>query len=261
MENAYCRFCAEPKSADKLLSLELDSNKRNEVVLKLAFLNAIYVDICSRDSLPKSVCFICFDSLNKAYDFLDRVKKSQDVLSSIFSTNDSSKYDLSDDDRGAFEDFLGGDAVPEDAPSIKQEHVSSDSRNTTNYSGDIKLEPKEELSESASLQNSSEIFEQALNVQDLLGAALNRSFSPNVQIVADYGNDISDCKILSWKQFSWLCSYCNTSFPDVDLLRAHAKTSHGKCSAFSCTDCTETMKKDDFNWFIKHIRKHKKNLK
>lgn len=261
MDNTYCRFCAEPKSADKLLSLELDSNKRNEVVLKLAFLNAIYVDIYSRDSLPKTVCFVCFDSLNKAYDFLDRVKKSQVVLSTIFSTNDSSKYDLSDDDRGAFDDFLGGDTVSEQAANVKQEHVSSECRNTTNYSGDIKLEPKEELSETTNQQNSSEIFEQALNVQDLLGVALNRSFSPNVQIVADYDNEINDRKISSWKQFSWLCSYCNTGFPDVDLLRAHAKTSHGKCSAFSCIDCAEPVKKDDFNWFIKHVRKHKKNLK
>lgn len=261
MENAYCRFCAEPKSADKLLSLELDPNKRNEVVLKLAFLNAIYVDICSRDSLPKTVCFICFDSLNKAYDFLNRVKKSQDVLSTFFSTNDCSKYDLSDDERGSFDDFLGSDTVPEHATNIKQETLPADSRNMTNYSAEIKLEPKEELSDTTGLQNSSEIFDQALNVQDLLGAALNRSFSPNIQIVADYGSEINDRKISSWKQYSWLCSFCNTGFPDVDLLRAHAKASHGKCSAFSCTDCSETVKKDDFNWYIKHVRKHKKNLK
>lgn len=260
METAYCRFCAEPKSVNKLLNLEKDCNKRNEVVLKLSFLNADYIDICSTDSLPKTVCVICFDYLNKTYDFLIRVKKSQDVLATIFCGNDSSKYDLSDDDGGAFEDFLGSDTVPEHASDIKQEDTPSDSRNT-GHDQEIKLEPKEELCETTGLQTTSEIFEQGLNVQDLLGAALNRSFSPNVQIVADYDNEIRDCKISSWKQFSWLCSFCNTEFPDVDLLRAHAKTSHGKCSAFSCTDCSESLRKDDFNWYIKHIRKHKKILK
>ncbi|CAB3241537.1 unnamed protein product [Arctia plantaginis] len=254
MENLYCRFCAEPKSSDKLLNLQNDEKKYDEILLKLAFVNAVYVNVSTSDMLPKTVCLICYDNLNKAYEFLDNVKKAQDVLTSLFSAVDESKCDLSDDDRmTVFDDFLCHDA----SPAIKLEEKSD---RVEEAEGDDKVEVKRELKEEPDLEEQTN-YDDTLNVQDILDAAMcTTPFTPNVTIYAKEISNLSKKVVKNWKDYPWMCAFCNIEFLNIDMLRSHCKVVHGKCSAFLCIDC-KVGRNEDFANFIKHVRKHQKSLR
>lgn len=256
-EKVYCRFCAELKSSEKLLNLDDDEKRNNEILLKLSFLSADYVVVSDRDSLPKTVCFVCYDSLNRAYEFLDKVKKSQEILTTIFTDADASKYDLSDDDRNAFDDLFAEEAIDDDSTDVKP--LISPPKDKLAVQIEVKDESKEE-SDPCSPQDSADNFDQTLNVNDIIDAAFSTRSTYNIQIYAKELTDLSKKAIKSWKNYPWLCAYCNIEFLDLDMLRSHAKVVHGKCSAFSCIDC-RTWKKDDFNGFIKHVRRHRKILR
>lgn len=255
METLYCRFCAEPKSSEKLLNLKNDAEKYEEIILKLAFVNAVYVNVSSDDMLPKTVCFICYNSLSKAYEFLDNMKRAQDVLSNIFTAAEESKCDLSDDDRmPAFDDYLCND----DSSAVKLEDTTPNKYSETSQI-DLRLEVKHELKEEPDLDEQS--YDSSLNVQAIIEAAMcNASFKSNVTIYAKELSDLSKKVVKSWKDYPWVCGYCNIEFLNIDMLRSHCKVVHGKCSAFMCIDC-KAGRKEDFTSFIKHVRKHRKNLR
>ncbi|KAF9414288.1 hypothetical protein HW555_007766 [Spodoptera exigua] len=251
MDNLYCRFCAELKSSEKLLNLQEDTQKHDEVILKLAFVNAVYVNVTNSDTLPKTICLVCYNNLNKAYDFLDSVKRAQDVLSNIFTNNEDNKCDMSDDDRCAgFDDFLCND----DSSTVKLEE------NKEPPQMDISLEVKHELKEEPDVDD--QAYDDSLNVQDILDAAIcNASFNSNVTIYAKDLSDLSKKVVKSWKDYPWVCGYCNIEFLNIAMLRSHCKVVHGKCSAFICIDCKARRRNEEFTSFIKHVRKHREILR
>lgn len=256
MENLYCRFCAEPKSSEKLLNLQDDTKKQDEIVSKLAFVNAVYVNVTSSDMLPKTVCLICYDNLNKAYDFLDSVKRAQDVLNNIFTVTDESKCDLSDDDRlTVFDDFLCND----DSSAMKTED-GKPNKFTDEAQIDVRVEVKREMKEEPDLDDQPS-YDDTINVQDILDAAMcNAPYTSNVTIYAKEIPDLSKKDVKTWKDYPWICGYCNIEFLNIDMLRSHCKVVHGKCSAFMCIDC-KVGRNEDFASFVKHVRKHRKSLR
>lgn len=246
IEISYCRFCAESKSTDKLLNLQTDCQKHEEVLLKLAFLNAVYVDVSDKNSLPKTACLICYESLNKAYEFLQSVKQAQDVLIGLFSTSEDNKCDLSDDDQNsAFDDFLSLN----ESVDIKLETIAQENESLVD-SVEVKVEPKEEV----------ETINPTLDVHEIIGAALQVPFDPEMTIYAKDVSDVGTKAIKSWSQYPWICSHCNIEFINIDMLRSHSKLVHGRCSALFCVDC-KIGRKDDFMAFVKHVRKHRKCLR
>ncbi|KAJ2938419.1 hypothetical protein O0L34_g13336 [Tuta absoluta] len=266
MENLYCRLCVEPKNFDGLLNLDCDETKCNEIHRKLSFLNAMYVNVLSHDNLPKNVCYGCYDSLNKAYDFLDKVKKAQDKLKHIlidyFPPDDSSKLDYTfDDDRAALDEFFG---ETHDIPDVKPEALPAKPKFESVDSGiEVKLEPKEEFSDPAtaihdSLRNVIQNSSENLSIQDILDSALCKTGPSNI-----YAKEVKEVnkKTKSWKEFLWLCAYCAIEFTDLDVLRSHSKVTHNKCAAFSCADCKTFTKSENLESFVKHVRKHRKGLR
>lgn len=298
-KNAYCRFCAEPKSSDKLLNLQTDGNKHGEVTYKLTFLNANYVNVSNQDSLPKTICFVCYDLLNKSYNFLNGVKRAQGILTSIFTTGEANNCDISDDDIG--DDFLNSD-VPEDLPDIKQElqtNIHDQSSSTSllfkrtkrkkhqnlnleevntdflspspetsiktelNHLNDSKTEPDFTLDVKTEPKDTKEFensYTNSLYVHELLDAALSNNFNSDVTIYAKEVSEFTKRDINTWADYPWVCLYCSIEFISQDMLSTHAKLVHGKCSAFYCIDC-KCGRKDDFVAFIKHVRKHRKVLR
>lgn len=198
LDNSYCRFCAELRSSEKLLNLQTDAIKQNEIVAKLALLNAIIIDISNRDSLPKTICFVCYDSLNKAYDFFEGVKRAQRVLSTLFTENERSKYEESDDE--IYNDSLCSDV--DEVPVKDEEKVSDDL---------VKQEPKEEKE----LDEYSNTF----NVDDILGAALCSAYPSNLTIYAKEVTDVVKKDGLTWAEYPWVCAFCSIEFISLDTLR------------------------------------------
>ncbi|PZC78086.1 hypothetical protein B5X24_HaOG202621 [Helicoverpa armigera] len=232
-----------------------DSERHDEIIVKLAFVNAVYVNVNSNDMLPKTVCFICYDNLNKAYEFLDNVKRAQDVLSKMFTSADENKCDLSDDDRmPGFDDFLCND----DSAAVKLEDEARNKYSETSEL-EISLHVKREMKEEPDIDD--QTYDDSLNVQDILDAAIcNASFNSNVTIYAKEVSDLSKKVVRSWKDYPWVCGYCNIEFLNIDMLRSHCKVVHGKCSAFMCIDC-KAGRNEDFTSFVKHVRKHRKTLR
>lgn len=250
--NTYCRFCAEQKSAEKMLNLLSDEKKLDEIVVKLNCLNAIYVELSNRDTLPKTICFVCYDSLNVAYNFLDRVMKAQEVLSNIFTVNE--KNDFSDDDRMiGFDEMLNTDA--EDTNTIKQE--ITEVKKQPESCLEVKKEPKDEIVEMETSQDSQ--CDQTVNVQYILDAAMC-----NVPLDGTlYAKEVkkgSKRSVSTWKEYPWLCAHCNIEFLDIVTLRLHSKMTHGKCNAYVCIDC-DKYSGGDFDFFIKHVKLHRKRLR
>ncbi|XP_013196758.2 gastrula zinc finger protein XlCGF26.1-like [Amyelois transitella] len=269
--NTYCRLCAEPKSPEKLLNLREDCLKHQEILLKLTFLNAHYVEINCDNILPKTVCFICYDSLNKAYDFLDKAKRAQNTLAVLFLNKNAAKYDdLSDDDRMVFDDFLSQEPAEDLNIEVKQEKISpkliKSASTALETVIEVKNEPKEEYPEQPNLsdilnENVTNNCEQTLDVQDIIEAAIcNIPMNSNVEIYAKDLPDLDKSVIKTWKDYPWLCALCNIEFLDLDTLRLHAKAVHGKCATFLCIDC-KVARKDKFTSFVKHVRKHWKSLR
>ncbi|XP_072937395.1 uncharacterized protein [Epargyreus clarus] len=74
-----------------------------------------------------------------------------------------------------------------------------------------------------------------------------------------YGVEIFDSKCFeTWRDYPWVCRYCNTKFPDQNVLRNHVKEVHGKCFGFKCVDCAKSC--ESFEGFVEHVRGHRPNL-
>ncbi|XP_026488755.2 gastrula zinc finger protein XlCGF26.1-like [Vanessa tameamea] len=258
-KNIYCRFCAEQKSAEKMLNLLKDTKKFDEILSKLNFLNALYVEVSNRDSLPKTMCFVCYDSLNMAYDFLDRVKKSQQVLLHMFP-EDTEKCDLSDDERMIGFDEMLNTEVSSDKNIIKQENLDEKTDLDKNSCIEVKKEPKDEIDASLDTSQESEIYDQTVNVQYILDAAMCNVPYPEETLYAKEVKDGSKRSVSNWKEYPWLCAHCNIEFLDIVTLRLHSKMTHSKCSAFVCIDC-DNYGNGDFDYFIKHVKLHRKRLR
>ncbi|CAG9133627.1 unnamed protein product [Plutella xylostella] len=285
MENydkMYCRLCAECKGPDKLLDLDKDREKCVEINKKLEHLNAVSVNVSNHDMLPKTVCYVCWDSLNKATEFLDRLLKAQSILSKLFPRKESSKQDNSDEDvTHTFDDIFSPQPHNDDEEvKIKEENIPliklkayNEAINAVNHANmsttlsnttSVKLEPKEESSDSPDSsedapQDSTDPY--GLNVQALLDAAMGDiPFTPNITLYAKELKVRSKKSIKKWKDYPWVCLHCNHEFPDVQILRVHCREVHNKCATFTCVHC-EMSKCYDYDSFVNHVRIHKKSLR
>ncbi|XP_039748354.1 gastrula zinc finger protein XlCGF26.1-like isoform X2 [Pararge aegeria] len=256
--NVHCRLCAEPKTSDKMLDISSDELKYEEVSKKLYFLNAVYVNVNKDNVLPKTICFVCYESLNKAYDFLDKVKRAQTILYNIYPLDDE-KCSSNDERPVTYDEASDAESGP-DLIKLEIPTVKNDLNNLhTELMIDkdtIKNEPKDEIDASQESHN----YDQTLNVQDLLDAAMCNVSYPEVTL---YAKEVSNAKkkaISSWKEYPWICLHCDIEFLDIVTLRLHSKLTHSKCSAFVCIDCNN-FGSGDFDYFIKHVKLHRKKLR
>lgn len=250
VKTGYCRFCAEPKSPDKMMDFSKDETQFNLILSKLDFLNAMYVDVSSKNNiLPKTLCFICYESFNKAYDFLTKVKDAQTILTNIFPINQN-EYDLSDDDNimGLDSSISYLNTVTEDS-DIKQEDQIE--KKPSDDSLEVKKEPKDELLP----------VNETLSVQCLLDAAFhNDNTYQNLPVYVNEELEVEPKVIIKWKEYPWICAHCNIEFLDIGTLRMHSKITHGKCNAYVCVDCKDCFGATDYEYFIEHVRWHRRKL-
>uniref|UniRef100_A0A1E1W8Z0 Protein krueppel n=1 Tax=Pectinophora gossypiella TaxID=13191 RepID=A0A1E1W8Z0_PECGO len=221
VDNNYCRLCAELKPSKKLLNLQTDDEKRREMIEKLTRVNAS-TDL-SEDILPKTVCFVCLFSLDRAFEFVVAIEQAQTVLNNIFIAQQTKKEV---EESCSDEDYYD---VPDD---VKVENL------------DVKQEEKEELETLKKLGIEYEARPQ------------EKKYSPK-----DLSLDtipLSQLK-LTWKDYSWTCSYCETQFATIDELRTHSIQYHDYCNAFRCTDCK--IRKLRLDSFLIHVKRHRKYLK
>lgn len=224
-EKAYCRLCAEMKPQNKLIDLQKDEDMQNVIVNKLTRLDC---PLDFRENLlPRTVCSTCADTLKRAYDFVVAIERAQLVLNDIILSH-----------------------------SIKKEVESSDSE-TLNYDG-----ADEKCDSSIDIKVESMPDETDLKPISLTAVSNPVKSSHKIEVKQDLSGldtlPLSQLK-LSWEDYNWMCTYCETQFPNIAELRSHSMQFHKSCNAYRCTDCN--IRKLRLDSFLIHVRRHKKYLK
>ncbi|XP_053621458.1 zinc finger protein 253-like [Plodia interpunctella] len=228
-EPGFCRLCADLKAHSKLVNLSIEDEKRRDVLDQLAKVN-IAMDL-TEELLPKTVCFVCINALQKAYDFVSGVEQAQTVLHDIVlvqhikkeasvSDNDNFDYDAPDD-------MKYDDTTIKSEPEKSQIDLKQESSDNTDYIG--KCSKKRQRKTDKSSKRTS---------LDSLPLAQLR---------------------LTWEDYSWTCSYCGTQFQTIEELKLHSVQYHNSCNAYRCTDCN--IRKLRLDSFLVHVQRHRKFLK
>lgn len=227
-ETAYCRLCAESKPSKKLTDLESNDEKRREITEKLNRVNGtvdLYVE-----RLPNSVCFVCLNALDKAYEFVCGVERAQSVLHDIITVQQIKKEaNLSDN-----ESCADGGGSCYDTSDVAFDTIN------------VKLE----------LQSDSDLDTPNLETTNKVSKKLKQS--PDSEKTSLDAIPLSQLKV-TWKDFEWICAYCETQFQSVEELKTHTMEFHNCCNAYRCSDCN--IKKLRLDSFLVHVKRHRKFLK
>ncbi|KAG6444294.1 zinc finger protein 782-like [Manduca sexta] len=227
-DSGYCRLCANLKPFDELVNLQQNDDKRREITEKLIRINAS-TDF-TKDVFPRTVCLLCTVALDKAFDFVIAVEQAQQVIKdAILLQNIKKEEPYSDSENYAFHN------------------------NDTNYDDNVNVKiegDQKDLVFEVPVSNNNEILSKT---QSKVKPKKKLPRSPGLD-----GIPLSQLK-LTWKDYSWMCAYCETLFPNIDELRIHSMQYHNCCNAFRCIDCN--IRKLKLNSFLIHVRRHRKILK
>lgn len=228
-DSSHCRLCAELKPNKKLIDVQTNDDKRRDITEKLNRLNAtadLYVE-----TLPKTICFVCINALDRAYEFICGIEKAQEVLYDIATVKQIKKEEtLSDSESFGFD--ANDDLKYEDSVDVKEELPKNECN---------------KLPKASSYKNS-------------------REFPPKKQKRKPKNSDknsldglpLAQLK-LTWKDYSWTCAFCETQFQTIDELTTHSIEYHNCCNAYRCTDCN--IRKLRLDKFMIHVKRHRKFLK
>lgn len=226
-ENSYCRLCAEPTPSSKLFDLLSDSDRSREVVEKLARLKHEFINMFRDNVLPKTVCFLCLDSLYRAVAFVEKVEGAQATLRGIFMVKNIKVE------------------IEESTQVSDQNDDDSNSNSNSNYDSDnVKKEKKSPVKPETSVGCTGHCSHQRTR-------RVYRKRSRN--------DDSDDENCLSWTDYTWMCAFCLTEFPNSEELKSHSMDAHDSCTAFKCTDCK--IRKLKLEPFLAHVMRHRKYLR
>ncbi|XP_013196763.2 zinc finger protein 253 [Amyelois transitella] len=228
-EPGFCRLCAELKTHSKLINLSVDDEKRRDVLDQLAKVN-ISMDL-TEELLPKTVCFVCINALQKAFEFVSGVEQAQTVLHDIVLVQ-----------------------------HIKKESTSSDTENFDyDASEDIKCD--ETIIKTEPEKMRIDFKNESVENKDLLPKATKKRLKRKHKDCSRTSLDnlpLAQLK-LTWEDYSWTCSYCETQFQTIEELKMHSIQYHNSCNAYRCTDCN--IRKLRLDSFLVHVQRHRKFLK
>ncbi|KAJ8704415.1 hypothetical protein PYW07_011603 [Mythimna separata] len=114
-KNVYCRLCAELKPHSELTNLQTDEETCQKVVNKLSRFN-IMMDF-QENALPKTVCILCVNSLERAFSFVTAVEQAQLFLNDYILVQERTEKS---DTYGEFDFYVPTD-VGKDILNIKVE--------------------------------------------------------------------------------------------------------------------------------------------
>lgn len=264
-DEAYCRLCAEPTTKETLISPDEDVGINSKIATKLLWIN---IDVTASEALPKSICFSCFDLLERTWSFLHNARTAQTKLNEIFLKNSKSHSDIKADpeDHGKpvnidWEDFVNnkGEVKPE-LINEELQLVTVDPNSLLDLAAaTVKVE---RLSADEVLPNS-DGFNTTDSDAPLYMAQIKKKKLKKKKKVK-YNSDLdtetnekgSD---LTWDDYMCRCADCDAQCKNVTSLRLHAMQIHTHCCIFKCSDCGKVL--SNFKSFVNHVRSHKKWLR
>lgn len=91
-ETSYCRLCAELTSNDNLITI-IDSVDCNQNLVYKIF-ECFHIQIQETDNLPKYICSECYKQVLTTYEFSEKIRRGQNILTNIFSQLDNKSIKL-----------------------------------------------------------------------------------------------------------------------------------------------------------------------
>ncbi|XP_028164955.1 zinc finger protein 253-like [Ostrinia furnacalis] len=233
-DSSHCRLCAGLKPNKKLINIHTNEDKRRDISEKLIRLNAtadLYIE-----TLPKTICLVCINALDRAYEFICGIEKAQEVLYDLATVKLIKKEaTLSDNESLGFD--ANDDVKYEDSIEIKEELPKNECDSDGGPSNLKKSRQFPTKKQKRKPRNS-------INMSNSLDAL---DALPLAQLK------------LTWKDYSWTCAFCETQFQTIEELKTHSIEYHNCCNAYRCTDCN--IRKLRLDSFMIHVKRHRKFLK
>ncbi|CAK1548839.1 unnamed protein product [Leptosia nina] len=249
-DNHYCRLCAEPTPKSQLISPEEDVAITSKVATKLLWIN---IDISLPNSLPNTICFACFDMLERTWSFLHNTRSAQDKLYTIFLTKDTTLKNQTttgnvgkpvDENWEVFQELKKEIKleVVDDSKQVKSENDSDtdllflrpDYDTTNSTDSDVPLI----TSKRKKLKTKKEFSSKKFKVE--------KPINPPPDTV-------------TWDEQMCRCAKCDAQCENISSLQLHSMQIHNRCCVYKCLDCDKIL--TSFKAFIKHVRTHKELLR
>lgn len=280
----HCRFCAAKNQYDALIDFTNDSEMLKVYFTIIDFFKIDYIDL-SLAHLPRTTCGSCCKSLQDAYNFFIKVKKTQQYLKKFYRQRT---------DRRKLTNLK---TLSHTQTNTQHSEKQCNIVNVTESATIPNLKNIEFINTTNNIQApilELPIFYQ-INVEDTTNVKTNEFVDEGLNLlqidtsdivatycgVPVYGNDeqmeVTEenfyqnfCDIIfdnnitlnvnpSWTSYKWFCLHCNLQCENMDALRAHCKDQHNTCYAYNCIDCTDRF--NTFNAFIEHVRMHREELR
>ncbi|CAH0404342.1 unnamed protein product [Chilo suppressalis] len=265
-EDGYCRLCAEPTSFNQLISSEGDVGVNSKIATKMQWIN---VDISS-DLLPMTICFSCFDLLERTWSFLNNVRTAQEKLYSIFSKKENTpqnceiKPESSDADNAGqpvntdWEDFQSPKPEVKDESPIDNLQVITVDPNTL-IDVDYNIVKTENAYSDIDFNNDG--FDSTDSDLPLGLAVKKKKLKKKRRTITEIQetDDSLNVKPLTWDDYMCRCASCDAQCKNLTSLRLHSIQIHSCCCAFKCSDCSKVI--HNFRMFVNHVRMHNKLLR
>lgn len=257
-EETYCRLCAETTPLTQLISAEDDVAISSKVSTKMLWIN---IDVSS-SILPTTICFSCFDLLEKTWSFLHNVRTAQTRLASIFrkKTNEDCSSPIPHDLKPPDDTDIGKpvDKNWDEFQSTKRE-VKEENRdhfeNFTTVDASTLLEINFQVK-----------TERISDDEQFNGLAHSDHFSSDDDAPLSAKNKVNkDSKltvnsmILTWDDYMCRCAICDAQCKNIESLRLHTLQIHTCCCVFKCSDCGKVIA--SYRSFVSHVRMHVKSLR
>ncbi|XP_021199530.3 zinc finger protein 254 [Helicoverpa armigera] len=265
-DEAFCRLCAEPTNKETLISPDDDVGINSKIASKLSWIN---IDVSTTDTLPKSICYSCFDLLERTWSFLHNVRTAQTKLNEIFLKKDDKENLCSEvknlqNNEGKpvnmdWEDFQ--DVKRDVKPEICEELQIVDPNSLLELAS-VKVE---RISAENILQNS-DGFRSTDSDAPLYMSVKKKKLKKKKKLrynsdldTENNANEIEQGASLTWDEYMCRCADCDAQCKNIMSLRLHALHIHSRCCTFKCSDCGKVV--NNYKSFVNHVRTHKKLLR
>ncbi|XP_053621561.1 gastrula zinc finger protein XlCGF26.1-like [Plodia interpunctella] len=272
-EETFCRLCAEPTPIDQLISTDCPVGQNSKIAMKMLWIN---IDI--KNNLPTTLCFACFDLLERTWKFLHDVRTAQTKLHAIFSKSETPLEIKSDDGEDV------GKPVDKDWEEFEKPKVEVKNENPVDSVQIITIDPNAivDVDVNVKCEEASDFdcndlgfdsadsdlpLQLAVKRKKIKKKSKKKILKDEVPECVDTAQIIWDAPLnvntwdapMTWEDYMCRCANCDAQCKNISSLRLHSLQIHSHCCNFKCQDCDKVL--TNFRTFVSHVRTHKKSLR
>lgn len=262
-EETYCRLCAEPTPKDQLISTDEEVGLNSKISTKM-----LWINIKMNNSLPNTICFACFDLLERTWKFLHNVRTAQEKLLTIFTKKpeDSSiPVEIKSDDTEDAGKPVDKDWEAFQDPKVEVKHevpvqiITVDPNTLLDV--DINLIKQENESDNDfSLCNDEFDGCETTDSDVPLGLVVRKKRMKKKSKKLNLNAKVKvDDNPITWDNYMCRCAHCDAQCKNIASLRLHSLHIHSCCCSFKCSDCGKVI--SNYRTFVNHVRLHNKLLR